>query len=276
MKQKKRTCVLILVMILVVAVAFPVFAETAKKKKTVKKKKPAHKNEWVISGNNTYYYDKSGKKVRGMQTIKKKQYYFEMETGKQLVGWRHIKGSYYYFRISPGKGGYMLKKCKVNGISLNKTGQASVKFNSNNYYRVRLMNHYQRWVDELNLYRKSGTDKLYAILSCLRRFRYRNEPEFYFENPQWAVMYAREAYQRRNQFMPSLECFRFSCAFGFLANAAVLSNVEIVCNPGHGYNMVGGVVYDSTKAINRQDMSYFPNWDALGEYEYIRAYVASF
>lgn len=53
------------------------------------------KTGWVSSGST--YYQKSGKRVTGLQKIGKNYYYFDSK-GKMLTGWRYIKGKTFYFK----------------------------------------------------------------------------------------------------------------------------------------------------------------------------------
>ena len=76
-----------------------------------------HYNEWVMKGNNNYYYDNSGNRVKnaersiidgtyyfdgtgkmctGFQNINGKRKYFD-KNGKRLHGWQRIDNNYYYF-----------------------------------------------------------------------------------------------------------------------------------------------------------------------------------
>ncbi len=82
-----------------------------------------HYNEWVMKGNNNYYYDNSGNIVKnaeraiidgtyyfdgqgkmctGFQNINGKKKYFD-ENGKRLYGWQRIDNNYYYFDNSNGE-----------------------------------------------------------------------------------------------------------------------------------------------------------------------------
>lgn len=53
-------------------------------------------NDWVISKNNTYYFNNDGIKVTGWADIGPYKYYFD-KTGIRKTGWLDLEGSKYYF-----------------------------------------------------------------------------------------------------------------------------------------------------------------------------------
>ena len=54
------------------------------------------KGSWKKKDGKWYYYDTSGKAVKGWLTYKGKQYYLS-DNGRMVTGWKSINGSWYYF-----------------------------------------------------------------------------------------------------------------------------------------------------------------------------------
>ena len=241
-------------------------SKTTTAKKTTSKKKTVKKTKWVTKGAFTYYTI-NGKVQKQFVTIGKKTYYFSKNKGVQRTGWRHIGKYYYYFRNVAGKGGYMLTSCTVDGIRINKKGHAVLK-TAEALRKTDLMQKYQRWADRFITPGMSDEQKIYACLNQLRRFRYRNESDsFQVGSGNWDVVCAQELIGRKDDFMPTAECYRIACGFCYLVNAAGLKDVRICAMPGHGWSIVNGTIYDATRVINRGSMEWFPvSAGHLGEY----------
>lgn len=62
----------------------------------------AKRNTWMSSSDNTYYYNKKGKKVTGLKKIKGQYYYFDKKGVLYKKGWKTLKGKKYYFAKKSG------------------------------------------------------------------------------------------------------------------------------------------------------------------------------
>lgn len=79
---------------------------------------------WQIKDGKAYA-KADGKKLKGLQTIDDKTYYFDKK-GVQRTGWRKIKGSYYYFNIASKAEGHMVTSKVVCGVNLGENGAAKL------------------------------------------------------------------------------------------------------------------------------------------------------
>lgn len=217
----------------------PVQAKTesqAKKKSGLKKEK----------GN--YYYYKNGKKVKKKWlTVKKKKYYFT-KNGAAATGWTKISGKAYYFNNK----GVMQKSKTVDGIKLNKKGNASMK--SANV--------------QLKFAAIAVVSKQKTLQNCYKyvtKFTYlpRN---YSITKKGWEVTYALNALNDKKG-----NCYSYATAFAMLAREcgydAKIVTGTMVKNGGkeqpHAWVEIDGKVYDPQSENNMKIDCYAKTYDQI-------------
>ncbi|MBQ8306627.1 MAG: hypothetical protein IJX90_10485 [Blautia sp.] len=196
----------------------------------------AKKCVWVKSGGYYYYYNTQGKKFTGFHTIGKKQYDFDSK-GRQLTGWRKVGSKYRYFTIANGKNGSMVTGKKVNGITLDKTGEAVVT--SANKAKLNLLVQAQKKVDSLAKPTASTSAKLFACYNYAKNKREKQLGKFRKSNKTWDVYYAKYGLDNT-----SADCYTRGCLFAYLANAVGMTKVKSISSGQHGWCEINGKIYD--------------------------------
>ncbi len=216
------------------------------------------------------YYNGSGKKVKGLVTVKGKKYYFTSK-GIQRTGWRRVNKKYYFFRQGTGAGGYMLTSTKVNGIRLKKDGTAS--YNKTQLRKLKVMVHASGVVDSITNNKMTKYQKLRACYNKALSFRYGDTGTFYYSST-WDIDYAERMFFRGRG-----NCYAFGAAFAYMANA-VGYKAYTVSSGGHGWAEVKGKVYDPNwgKSTGKADWYFAMNYNLSGKanrpnYKQNRRYV---
>ena len=228
--------------------------KTAEKKKAASTVKPvsgtvskqkAAAGKWEKKDGYLYYIVKN-KKLKGLKTINDRTYYFD-SSGIQRTGWRLLNGKYCYFQIKNGKNGYMVQKTKVNGVSINKKGEASVTDSVRN--KLSLMVQYQELADRLVRPGWSKEKRLVTVFKFARDKSYRS-----IGSPpavgRWDEEFA-EAFLHQDW----ADCVIASCGFGYLANAVGAANVSLRLY-GHGHCEIEKRIYDPGFAKTVTDSEY--------------------
>ena len=236
-----------------------VLAAGTKSGKTSSEIRP--KSTWVKKDGCWYFYNRKGKKLKGLQKIGKKYYYFDSK-GVQLTGWRKIEGSYYFFRIKSGRKGWMVTGDTVNGIHLRKDGTAKVGKKSKKR-KAELLVNYQLWAEELTEPGMSKTEKLRVCFDHLRRdLRYLGSIHLDIRKRDFDVEGAEFIYETQRFF----ECHTIACAFAYLANAIGYRKVQICAHSGHGWTEINGIIYDTSLARhNKEGYRYFASTERDGQ-----------
>lgn len=222
--------------LLAAAVLCLLFASNAFAAKTKKKTAPRHVSEWVKKKGCMYYYNKKGKRLKGLQKIGKKTYYFD-KSYAQRVGWRKIGSEYYFFAIRYGKKGYMLKNQTVNGIRLRKSGRAV-----QTEYALRklgIMVKCAKIVDQQTNINQSKSEKLYTVFEHVKNDYSGRDIGGFNGSGDWEMRYSE--YMLWGGWG---DCYSFGSLFAFLANAVGYSECWAVSDGGHGYAKVGNLWYD--------------------------------
>ena len=180
------------------------------------------------------YYNKNGKKVKGLVTVNGRKYYFTSK-GIQRTGWRCVNKKYYFFRQGKGAGAYMLTSTKVNGITLKKDGSAS--YNKQKLRKLKVMVHASKVVDGITNNKMTKSQKLRACYNKALSFRYGDTGTFYYSRT-WDVDYAERMFFRGRG-----NCYAFGAAFAYMANA-VGYKAYAISSGGHGWAEINGKVYD--------------------------------
>lgn len=230
MKKNKKRLLLAFLFALCAVMMFAVPVSAAKRK-----------NEWVKTyKGNVYYYNEKGKKVKGMQKIKKKWYYFDSK-GRQRTGWQKIGKYYYFFKIAEKGKGYRVSSKTVNGIKLKANGRAKMNDYSKRKLPLLIKSNEIMWSITKRTMTKS--EKLQAAFNYAKNnIRARNIGGFR-NGSNWDMFYAEYAFRTG-----TADCYGQGVMFAYLANAAGYK-VTAVSSGGHGWAEIGSKVYDPNCAL---------------------------
>ena len=196
----------------------------------------AYKDQWVSKKGKYYYYDASGKQLKGRRKINDRFYYLDSK-GVQRTGWRKVGKKYYFFRTRNGKDGYMRANTTVNGVKLNKDGSA--KLTSRSKRKLKILIKCQKILDSVAAPGASREKKLSRAFEYAKsRFRARNIGGF-SAGGDWDMRYA--------EFMlntGSGDCYCYGAVFAYLATAIGYDNVYACSSGGHGWCRIGSRYYD--------------------------------
>lgn len=207
----------------------------AKIKKDTKKNKRMS-GKWKASGGYVYYVRGTGKKAKGLVTIKNKTYLFDIK-GRQKTGWQYYKGSYRFFKPVNKSGGYMVKNKVVNGIKLKKDGTATVTATGSE--ELSIMVKAQKLKEQLTKPTQSKAKKLASGFAWMRDDcieRARRDWSYY---SGWHRDFALDIIDYNTG-----SCYSFGAAFAYYANAVGCKSCKVVSSGGHGWAEVDGAVYD--------------------------------
>lgn len=235
-KGLKRSIPLLAVFILTVVCAFSVSA--------------APRNKWVTRKGGTCYYDRHGEKRTGLCTIKGKQYYFDA-SGVLKRGWRKVKlkGKWAYCYFGPKKG-IMSRDCRdMNGFTIGKDGRARIT--PANRRKMRMMVKANEIVDQITKPTWSREKKLSACYAWVCKAP-GYTPRVFDMKKDWGPIYAKDIF-----FGEGGNCFSFSSAFAFLANAIGYEDVYVCTDTDHGWAEINGLVYDPALNSASHSMRYY-------------------
>lgn len=234
---------------------------------------PKYKNQWQKTNGRYYYYDKTGRKLKGLQKISGKYYYFDSKN-IQRTGWQKIGNNYYFFRISAGKGGYLLKSRTVNGIKLYANGRA--KLTGDSLDKLGILIKANQIVESITNENMTKTQKLRKCFDYVKNtYGYATRRQFSAVK-NWERAYAKDMF-----YYGKGNCFSYASAFAYLANAVGYTNVYVVSSGGHGWAEINGKVYDPDWALVSKVDSYFAMSYSLSgvngrpNYKRYRVYLAA-
>lgn len=211
--------------------------------------KVKYKNQWVTtSKGKTYYYDKNGKKLKGMQKIGRNYYYFDSKC-VQRTGWRKIKNSYYFFNIGTKSKGYRVKSKTVNGVKLAASGKAKVK--KSNKRKLALLTKAAKTVQGFTNDKMTKKQKLRKAFDYAKNHLRSYNRGGFQSGGSWDVFYAGIAFDTRRA-----DCYSYAAYFAYLANA-VGYKATVVSSGGHGWAEIKGKVYDPNWSKYSRIDSYF-------------------
>ncbi len=198
--------------------------------------KVRYRNQWVTdSKGNTSYYNAKGKKLKGMQKIKKKYYYFDKK-GIQRTGWQKVNNNYYFFTIAAKSKGSRVSSTTVNGVRLKANGKA--KLNAYSRRKLALMVEANEIVSGITNGKMTKEQKLKAAFEYTKKkLRSFNRGGFQSAG-DWDMFYAEIAFRTGRA-----DCYSYGAYYAYLANA-IGAKASAVSSGGHGWAEVDGKVYD--------------------------------
>lgn len=213
---------------------------------------PKYQNKWLKMKKygKVLYYDKNGKKATGLTKVGDKYYYFSSK-GIQQTGWQCIDGNYYFFQIRNGRGGCMVTRQKINGITLSNSGKAT--YNSTQLRKLKIMVEANKVMASVTNANMSKSEKLRKCFERAVNYGYGGRGGFKKTISNWDVVYAEDMFYRGHG-----DCYAFAAAFAYLANAVGYTDVNVISSGGHGWAEVNGKVYDPDWAkVTRQTNTYY-------------------
>lgn len=196
------------------------------------------------------YCDETGKRISAssgskyvMYTIDGKVYAFNSK-GYQVHYWRKINGKYYYFGRGNGKDGYMRTDKKVMGITLKKSGAASLS-GSRHKRKVVILAEYTEWMDQIlkKIPLASRSKKLKACFDYLRRLPYKNVGHLRKNDSNRDLWYAEYIYQRK-----TFDCHVIAAGFAYMAMILGYNKIDILSFNWHSFVRINEKYYDPSLA----------------------------
>ena len=192
---------------------------------------------WTKKGGYDYCYVDGKKKKNGIFEIDGKSYYFDKK-GRQLTGWRKIGKKAYFFRNARGKNGYMEKGKKVDGIKLNKNGQA-VPNTGRAKKKLPILIKCRKIVDKLTFPAMKEKEKLRSCFDYVNTHFNSNYVPDLSREKNWDLVYAEKMLE-----LGYGDCYSHAVTFAYLAHAAGSKNVQCIHNGGHSWVKIGKRYYD--------------------------------
>lgn len=208
-------------------------------------------NDWERSGNKTYYC-KNGVRVKGINKIGKKVYYFDKNGVKYTgSGWKTIGKKKYYFSKGTAKTGWAMigKNCyhfsskgalsvntKIDGIKVNKKGKATGPARKYVPLYAKLL------VKQITKPSQTKSEKLKICFNyVIKNYKSNGNPRIpHYTKKDWVYVYANDMFGDRR----GGNCFSYAAAFAFLAKECGYDEVYGCNSGGHGWTEVNGKVYD--------------------------------
>lgn len=203
----------------------------------------------IVKKGKKYYKYSNGKFAKKkFVEVKNKTYYFD-EKGVMVTGWTKISGEYYYF---DRKNGVQKKDCKIDGITLNENGEASL--NKQTKKKVKLMITARKQMMKITKPTDSKSQKLKKVFNWVlkhpyRRYRILRQAK---SSKGWEMTFANDIFKKGRGC-----CVSEACAFAFLAKECGYEKVYICDDTGHAWTEINGRVYDTLFAETRGFDSYY-------------------
>ncbi len=208
-------------------------------------------NEWKKSGKKTYYY-RDGVRVKGINKIDGKVYYFDKKGVKYTgSGWKTISDKKYYFSKGVAKKGWTMidKSCyhfssmgelsvnkKIDGLKVDKNGKASGSAKKYVPLYAKLL------VKSITKPSQTKSEKLRICFDyLLKNYRSTGNPRIpHYTEKDWVYVYANDMFGERG----GGNCMSYAAAFAFLAKECGYDKVYGCNSGGHAWTEVNGKVYD--------------------------------
>ena len=195
-----------------------------------------YKSQWTHSNGNYYYWNSKGVKFKGFHKLGSKYYFFDSQ-GIQRTGWRYTQGNYRFFTQANGKKGYMVKNTTINGIKIDKNGNAVI--NARSLRKLKIMVKCSKLVDSMTNADQSKEQKMKILFEYTKsHFRPVNLTDFRRDG-DWDMYYAE--YMLNHGWG---DCYCYGAVFAYIANAIGYQNSIAVSSGGHGWAEINGLVYD--------------------------------
>lgn len=207
--------------------------------------------DWETDGKKTYYC-KDGVRVKGINKIDKKVYYFDKNGVKYTgSGWKTIGKNKYYFSKGVAKTGWTIisKNCyhfssngalsvstKIDGVKVNKNGKATGPANKYVPLYAKLL------VKQITKPSQTKSEKLRICFDyVIKNYKSNGNPRIpHYTKKDWVYVYANDMFGDRR----GGNCFSYAAAFAFLAKECGYDKVYACNSGGHGWTEVNGKVYD--------------------------------
>lgn len=231
-------CAFVCAVTLAASLCFAACPSTATAAPSPDAKAVSAKGVWKEKGS-TVSYKVAGKAVKGLVSINGKSYYFDSK-GVQRTGWRCVYGIYYHFNTSNKSSAYATVNKVVNGVKLNKYGQA-VLANNNVKAELQTMVRAQSLLDKLASPLDSKSTKLKKCFKYLINPKKITERVLHPWTTQngWWRLFANDIFVDK-----AGDCNSMGFAMAYLGNAAGYKKCECVSSGGHSWARINGRVYD--------------------------------
>ena len=203
--------------------------------------KKDYRDQWVLNAKgNASYYGTDGKKVKGMQKIGKKYYYFDSK-GIQRTGWQKIRDSYYYFKIAKKAKGSRVSSKTVNGIRLRANGRA--KLTAYSRRKLPLLIKSNQIIQSITNGKMTKKEKLKIAFEYTKQHLRSYNRGGFQGTGDWDMFYAEIPHRTGGR----ADCYSYGAYFAYLANA-IGCHAAVVSDTGHGWAEADGLVYDANWA----------------------------
>lgn len=208
----------------------------------------AQKNYWVQKNGYHYYYNKNGKKTKGLATIDEEKYYFDKK-GIMQTGWQKINKSYYFFDRNDG---IMACKGTIDGIKIRKNGTAKkTKYIEK---KIKTMITAHNIVEQITKPTDSKSQKRKKCFKWVFKFpykRYRLLPPVQ-NSKDWEITFANDIFLKKQG-----DCVSESAAVAFLFHECGYENVYLCHDSEHSWVEINNKVFDPLFANLRKYSNYY-------------------
>ena len=193
--------------------------------------------------------NKSNKSKTGNSKSKKKTKKKSKKKSKGKYGWVKENGEYCYYDRSSG---VKKKKCKVDGIKLDKEGNA--KKTKYNISKIKTMITARKIVNKITKKSDSKQQKLRKVFDYTKNVRYNKHHTFtHLENKKgFEMIYANDIFEKGDGC-----CVSQSCALAFLVHECGYKDVYICYDGDHAWVDLKGRVYDPLLARIKSARIYY-------------------
>lgn len=194
--------------------------------------------KWSTS-HSTAKYKVKGKAVKGLVGIGGKTYYFDSK-GVQRTGWRCVYGIYYHFAPSSKEAAHATTSKVVNGVKLNKYGQAMLT-NKNVIAELETMARAQKLLDKVSKPLQSKSAKLRASFNYIKSPKNIDVRVLHGWTTRngWWRLFANDIFVKK-----AGDCNSMGFAMAYMGNAIGCKKNECVSSGGHSWARINGLIYD--------------------------------
>lgn len=204
---------------------------------------------WEVKNGNKYCYGYDGKLLKGYSKFGKSYYLFS-KSGVLQKGWQNVKGKYYYFDRKSGK---QIKGKTVNGIKINKKGEANESDKNKILTMIearKIMLKITKPTDSMAVKRM----KCFKWILSLPYHQFRELKPIY-NKKGWEITFANDIFKYRSGCCVSQSA---ACAFLFLEIG--YTDISVCHDSEHAWLTIGDRIYDPVFA---EAKSFSKNYDAV-------------